>query len=1252
MLEGRLSEKGIPVGDSVYDSYIQNKKRGDLLKLPNSNAASGFLTDPISTLLEKNDNAYPGKANDNGADLLNDTGGSQEISLVDAGSGKEGSEDPANSERSQVLGAAAVILNMLDVTMPGTLGNEQKEKVLTAMEQGETLMKALQGAVPEDVRWKLTAAVSEIVQTQGTKINIDNLKKIGWVPRMPSTRKSKIQEQPRDISTADGPNGAHFADHRKTGASIPESLHGDSVSHHISDHDAQENIDSSQEKSLEASRYTESMTKVDGKQSQYGEPDVASGSLDTSDRVVNQSHRVDERHDDCRAKLVADDSHYSETKKLDAVAGDKMANSSSNCEQSHTSDSSSVEHQQSHKERNDVQEINNENVQHSIKFEEPLSNDSNHSSGNPPPISVSQALDALTGFDDSTQMAVNSVFGVIESMIDQLEKGKDKLDGEESKGGVLESDDSSEQSLVTSNHKSDNVYAKNASGLRSDVMQSDPPQDSFLRKPVDPREDMRVRRDEKKLIHDLNSSDSGAFGRFLGTNFNFNKDGSLEKVLLNFNVNPYWESPCRAYLHKYFSSQMSNRQALNSQSATDLFLDPEEGRWKMLDQMESSSPIHNMEEHQGINVDQMSQSMLQEIDKETIIEPSYAILDTEQSRIPANNDKQDDHDYFRREELALLVKYTVLDALKVEVARRLGMLDLKEADSGIKHDLERISDAVSCAVLKHSELSSEYKESSSAKLGTIQGQWIIRTISYVVHDTSHLGKVLPAGVIVGSTLASLRKYFHVTVLDDELKVEAATDGPISFREKHSDKECDIRNAHDTLRKKEQNINLDPSDQVVSSTVEISTPRNDRAMVGAVTVALGASALLAHHQTNKAHMSTGLSEISSNPMKVEESSLKLHDKLVEVAQDKTQNNLITTLAEKAMSVAGPVVPTKNDGEVDHERLIATLAELGQKGGMLRLIGKIALLWGGIRGAMSLTDRLISFLHIAERPLFQRILGFVSMVLVMWSPVVIPLLPTLVESWTLKRFTGIAEYACIAGLYVAIMILVVLWGRRIRGYENPLKQYGLDLRSASQVRDFTKGFLGGTMLVLYVHSVSALLGYACLVRPSDLPSSSVHVAMLFKTYGWMLIQTLKGVVTAACIAIVEELLFRSWLPDEIAVDLGYRRSIIISGILFSLLQRSLTSIPGFLFLSLALFGAKQRGNGSLLLPIGIRTGIMTANFVVQTGGFLTYRSATPFWLASTHPWHPFDGAVGLGICILMAVFLYPRRPTQGKENSRVT
>ena len=81
---------------------------------------------------------------------------------------------------------------------------------------------------------------------------------------------------------------------------------------------------------------------------------------------------------------------------------------------------------------------------------------------------------------------------------------------------------------------------------------------------------------------------------------------------------------------------------------------------------------------------------------------------------------------------------------------------------------------------------------------------------------------------------------------------------------------------------------------------------------------------------------------------------------------------------------------------------------------------------------------------------RILGFVGMILVLWSPVAIPLLPTLVQSWTTKTPSRIAEFACIIGLYTATIILIMLWGKRIRGYENAFEQYGLVLRSSRQVQ----------------------------------------------------------------------------------------------------------------------------------------------------------------------------------------------------------
>jgi len=51
--------------------------------------------------------------------------------------------------------------------------------------------------------------------------------------------------------------------------------------------------------------------------------------------------------------------------------------------------------------------------------------------------------------------------------------------------------------------------------------------------------------------------------------------------------------------------------------------------------------------------------------------------------------------------------------------------------------------------------------------------------------------------------------------------------------------------------------------------------------------------------------------------MENPNQKEPDRLQEEVFEKNQNNIVTSLAEKAMSVAGPVVPTK-DGEVDQER----------------------------------------------------------------------------------------------------------------------------------------------------------------------------------------------------------------------------------------------------------------------------------------------------------------------------------------------
>jgi len=416
----------------------------------------------------------------------------------------------------------------------------------------------------------------------------------------------------------------------------------------------------------------------------------------------------------------------------------------------------------------------------------------------------------------------------------------------------------------------------------------------------------------------------------------------------------------------------------------------------------------------------------------------------------------------------------------------------------------------------------------------------------------------------------------------------------------------------------------------------------------VTASLGASAMLVHQQdSNKGNSTSGTTATSSEE---KESRHEEPDKLEQEISEKSENNIVTSLAEKAMSVAGPVVPVKEDGEVDQDRLVVLLAELGQKGGMLKLFGKVALLWGGIRGAMSLTGRLILFLRLAERPLLQRILGFVGMVLVLWSPVVIPLLPTLVQSWATHNSPKIAELVCIIGLYSSIAVLVMLWGKRVRGYDNPFEQYGLYFTSSSKIQNLLKGLVGGVVIVLSIHSLNALLGCVRLSWPSTSISYSSDPVARLKVYGKMISLVAQGLVTATGVALVEELIFRSWLPEEIATDLGYYRGVIFSGLAFSLLQRSPWAIPGLWLLSLGLAGARQRSGGSLSIPVGLRAGIMASNFVLQMGGFLTYMPKFPIWVTGTQPFQPFTGISGLAFSLLLAVVLHPKEPNPLEEKHK--
>lgn len=88
---------------------------------------------------------------------------------------------------------------------------------------------------------------------------------------------------------------------------------------------------------------------------------------------------------------------------------------------------------------------------------------------------------------------------------------------------------------------------------------------------------------------------------------------------------------------------------------------------------------------------------------------------------------------------------------------------------------------------------------------------------------------------------------------------------------------------------------------------------------------------------------------------------------------------------------------------------------------------------------------------------------------------------------------------------------------------------------------------------IHTVNSSLGCGHLHWPATLSLLSSDPVASMKAYGQMLLLIVKGIATATVISTVEELLFRSWLPQEIAADFGFHRGVFISGLLFAFSQR---------------------------------------------------------------------------------------------------
>ncbi|XVE97840.1 hypothetical protein REPUB_Repub03eG0053200 [Reevesia pubescens] len=515
----------------------------------------------------------------------------------------------------------------------------------------------------------------------------------------------------------------------------------------------------------------------------------------------------------------------------------------------------------------------------------PDQNKSTIAYSSPPTFSVSQALDTLTGMDDSTQVAVNSVFGVMENMISQLEEEKDENEFHDGNEARTENTDSVPETQDTFENEEDRLNdheSRETEGSTNDqCMMSDELDDPPIHNGHDNDTDLQDESTSEWLeeespqnpVSSEGTDSDDSQGNTVGNSLDLPRnndhvvghklvvdvsDRPINNIPFYINANQYEDFPHSEYLHRYLLSKQTTKP-LHVDTTTALLLDyfPEGGQWKLLEQP-------------GLNGDSIGdvvttrsrepRALAAEVcEVENYIEPSYVILDTERQHDPVgefqtinnmnvsagNNDEG-------LEELMQLVKVTILDSLRVEVDRRLSASDMKEMESQLAIDIETVASAVSLSIGDEELTDFEGKEyvidKASEKVGTINRENVIMAISFAVQSTSYLRRVLPVGVIVGSSLAALRKYFHLSTAHDvdQSEVKAADKTKIS-RKKNHEKTSVMEIDQSPVYKTGQNGTLHSPSSEKEVETGLKSPNKEGVMIGAVTTALGASALLVQNQ---------------------------------------------------------------------------------------------------------------------------------------------------------------------------------------------------------------------------------------------------------------------------------------------------------------------------------------------------------------------------------------------------------------------
>lgn len=206
-----------------------------------------------------------------------------------------------------------------------------------------------------------------------------------------------------------------------------------------------------------------------------------------------------------------------------------------------------------------------------------------------------------------------------------------------------------------------------------------------------------------------------------------------------------------------------------------------------------------------------------------------------------------------------------------------------------------------------------------------------------------------------------------------------------------------------------------------------------------------------------------------------------------------------------------------------------------------------------------------------------------------------------------------------LYVWLLVLVWQWEYRIRSHPRPFASYGLTgNRQFYQELLFSLG--AGFISLLLVFGLEGVLGWIDW-QPIQLQP--------------FLIAWVTGLALGLGVGLVEELLFRGWLLNELRLDYGRLRAAGIVALFFALTHflkpldliiRTWPQFPGLVAMGWVLVQARSVRGERLGMPMGLHAGWVWGISLVNSLGWIRYTGSVPEWLTGIGG-NPLAGLLGI-------------------------